>query len=49
MTSPPPSRSDRSNVRRLLLWGIIAVIVIAGVVLYFHFGGQPVPLIQQVR
>lgn len=49
MTSPPPSRSDRINLRRLLLWGAIAVIVVAGVVLYFRFGGQPVPLIRQVR
>ena len=49
MTSPPPSRSDRNNLRRLLFWGIIALIVVAGVVLYFRFGSQPVPLIEQVR
>jgi hypothetical protein len=32
-----------------MLWSIIALVVIAGVVLYFRFGGQPVPLIGQVR
>ena len=49
MTSPPPPRSDRGTTRRLFLWSIIAAIVITGVVLYFRFGAQPVPIIEQVR
>ena len=49
MTSPRPLRSERSNTRRVMLWFIIALIVIAGIVLYFRFGAQPVPLIDQVR
>ncbi len=49
MTSPRPLRTDRGNTRRVLLWSIIALIVIAGVALYFRFGSQPVPLIGQVR
>ena len=49
MTSPRPLRTDRGNTRRVLLWSIVALVVIAGVVLYFRFGAQPVPLIDQVR
>ena len=49
MTSPPPPRSDRGQMRRLMLWFIVFAIVIAGVVLYFRYGSQPVPLIDQVR
>ena len=49
MTSPRPLHSDRGNTRRVLLWSIIALVVIAGIVLYFRFGAQPVPLIEQVR
>jgi len=49
MTSPRPLPPDRGNTRRVMLWSIIALVVIAGVVLYFRFGGQPVPLIGQVR
>jgi len=36
-------------MRRLMLWFIVFAIVIAGVVLYFRYGSQPVPLIDQVR
>ena len=49
MTSPPPPRADRGYMRRLILWFIIFTIVAAGVVLYFRYGSQPVPLIEQVR
>lgn len=49
MTSPPPPRSDRGPMRRLLLWFIVFAVVLAGVILYFRFGSQPVPLIEQVR
>ena len=49
MTSPRPLRSDRGNTRRVLLWSIIALVVLTGIVLYFRFGSQPVPLIDQVR
>jgi hypothetical protein len=49
MTSPPPPRNDRGQMRRLILWFIVFAIVIAGVVLYFRYGSQPVPLIDQVR
>ncbi len=49
MTSPRPLRSGPSSTRRLMLWSISALLVIAGVVLYFRFGAQPVPLIDQTR
>lgn len=49
MTSPRPLRTDRGNTRRVLLWSIIALVVLTGIVLYFRFGSQPVPLIDQVR
>ena len=49
MTSPRPLRSDRGTTRRVLLWSIIAIVVLAGIMLYFRFGSQPVPLIDQVR
>ena len=49
MTSPPPPRSDRGQTRRLIIWLIIFAVVVAGVVLYFRYGTQPVPLIEQVR
>ena len=49
MTSPPPPRSDRGQMRRSILWLIIFAIVVAGVVFYFRYGTQPVPLIEQVR
>ena len=48
MTSPPPSRSDRGQTRRLIIWLIIFAVVLAGVVLYFRYGRLPVPLIDQV-
>jgi len=32
-----------------MLWSIIALIVIVGLVLYFRYGSQPVPLIHQAR
>ena len=49
MTSPPPPRTDRGQTRRLILWFIVFAIVVAGVVLFFRYGNQPVPLIEQVR
>ena len=49
MTSPRPLRTDRGNSRRVLLWSVIALVVIAGIMLYFRYGAQPVPLIEQVR
>lgn len=49
MTSPRPLRSDRGNTRRVLLWSIIALVVLTGIMLYFRYGTQPVPLIDQVR
>ncbi len=49
MTSPPPPRTDRGSVRRLMLWSIIGLIVIVGVVLYFRFANQVPPLLDQVR
>ena len=49
MTSPPPTRSDRGQPRRLILWLIMFAIVVVGVVFFFVYGGQPVPLIEQVR
>ena len=49
MTSPRPLPSDRGNTRRVLLWSIIFLVVLAGIVLYFRFGAQPIPLIDQVR
>jgi hypothetical protein len=49
MTSPPPPRAQRGQLRRLFLWLIVFAIVVAGVVLYFRYGSQPVPLIEQVR
>ena len=49
MTSPRPLRTDRGNTRRAIFWSIIALVVIAGLVLYFRFGDQPVPLLEQVR
>jgi len=48
MTSPPPPRADRGQTRRLVLWSIVFAVVLAGVVLYFRYGTQPVPLIEQV-
>jgi hypothetical protein len=36
-------------MRRLILWFIVFAIVVAGVVLFFRYGSQPVPLIEQVR
>jgi hypothetical protein len=49
MTSPPPPRTDRGQMRRLIIWGIVFAVVVAGVVLYFRYGSHPVPLIEQVR
>ena len=49
MTSPRPLPTARGNTRRVLLWSMIGLVVIAGIVLYFRYGGQPVPLIGQVR
>lgn len=49
MTSPPPPRTDRGQTRRLVLWGLVFAVVVAGVVLFFLYGTQPVPLIEQVR
>ena len=49
MTSPRPLRSAHGNTRRVLLWSIIAIVVLAGIMLYFRFGSQPVPLVDQVR
>ena len=49
LTSPPPPRTDRGQTRRLVLWFIVFAIVLAGVVLFFRFGTQPGPLIEQVR
>ena len=49
MTSPPPPRTDRGQTRRLLIWLIIFAVVVAGVVRYFRYGTQPVPLIELVR
>ena len=49
MTSPRPLPSARGNARRVLLWSLIGLVVVAGLVLYFRFGGIPVPLIGQER
>ena len=49
MTSPRPLRTDRGTTRRTMVWTFVALVVIAGIVLYFRFGNQPVPLIGQVR
>jgi len=49
MTSPPPPRTDRGSVRRLMLWFLIGVVVLVGLVFYFQFGNQQVPLIDQVK
>jgi hypothetical protein len=49
MTASPSPRAARSSVRRLIIWFVIAVIIVAGVVLYFRYAGQVVPLIGQDR
>ncbi len=49
MTSPRPLRTDRGTTRRTMLWALVALVAIAGIVLYFRFGTLPVPLIGQVR
>ncbi len=36
-------------MRRLIIWFVIAVIIIAGVALYFRYAGQVAPLIGQER
>lgn len=49
MTSPRPLRTDGSTTRRAMVWSIVALVVIAGIVLYFRYGSDTVPLIGQVR
>ena len=49
MTSPPPPRSDRGSVRQLMMWAFIGLIVIVGIVFYFRFANQVVPLIDQPK
>ena len=49
MTSPPPPRTERGSVRRLMLWFLIGIVVVVGVVFYFRFGNQVIPLLDQVR
>jgi hypothetical protein len=49
MTASPPPRAERGSMRRLLIWCVIAMVIIAGVVLYFRYAGQVVPLIGQER
>lgn len=47
MTTPLPPRpsEERVPIRRAILWTIVAVILAAGVVLYFLYGRDVVPLI----
>ncbi len=46
MTSPQPRPpEERVPIRRAVLWSIIAIVLAAGVVLYFLYGRAIVPLI----
>ena len=46
MTSPPPRPpEERVPIRRAVLWSIVAIVLAAGVVLYFLYGGAIAPLI----
>jgi hypothetical protein len=49
MTASPPPRAERGSARRLIVWFIIGVIVVAGVALYFQYAGQVVPTMGQDR
>ena len=49
MTGSPPPRAERSSARRLLIWFVIGVVVIAGIALYFRYSGQVMPIIGQDR
>lgn len=53
MTSPTPqnepSADERVPIQRLLWWAIIAVILVAGVVLYFRYADVVTPLLEAGR
>ena len=42
---PPRPSEERVPIRRAILWTIVAVVLAAGVVLYFLYGREVVPLI----
>ena len=46
MTTPPPRPpEERVPIRRALIWSVVALILAAGVALYFLFGRDIAPLI----
>lgn len=50
MTSPTPqnepSGDERVPIQRLIWWAIIALLLAAGVVLYFRYAGVVTPLLE---
>ena len=43
----PPQ--DRVPIGRLIPWVVLVVLLIAGLVLYFRYGGQATPLLDGTR
>ena len=43
----PPQ--DRVPIGRVIPWVVLVVLLIAGVVLYFRYGGQVAPLLDGTR
>ena len=53
MTSPTPqhepSAEERVPIQRLVWWAILALILVAGVVLYFRYADAVTPLLEAGR
>ncbi len=45
MTTPTPPQDDDIPRGRLILWTLIALVVVAGVYLYFRYDDRIIPLL----